>query len=93
MYWLVPKLFLIWCVLYKIDPDAKTIIPTENHKPKSKLNNIPATIAPNATKNPMAKMLRKKEKSAFVLNTTKVNPKNKLPVIITACVNNAAPSV
>ena len=71
-------------MLYKIDPDAKTIIPIENHKPKSKSNNIPATIAPIATKNPIAKMLRRNEKSALVLKTTNVNPKNKLPVIIAA---------
>jgi len=83
-YWSLSYLWTMFEVWYKIEPEASTTIPTLNHNPKSKPNNKPATIRPNAIKNPTAKADFINEKSFFVNNTIADNPENNDKVIIAA---------
>lgn len=90
-YWSSLYLCTILEVWYNIDPEAKTTIPTLNHKPKLKPNNTPATINPKAIKNPIAKIDFKKEKSFFVKSTIAESPENKDKVRIAAWLRISAP--
>ena len=57
-------LFTILDVWYKIEPDAKTTIPTLNHSPRLKAKMVPAIMRPQGIQKPMAKADFKK-KSLF----------------------------
>lgn len=90
-YWSLLYWYFKECVLYKIAPPANTHIPTENHNPKSKPKINPATINPNAIKNPTVNAPFKKEKSALVRNTIADKPANNPKVTIPACCKTYIP--
>ena len=72
---------------------ARKTIPTENHNPKSKPNNNPATIKPNAKNPPMIIMFFKNEKSVLVKNTTPDKPVKSANVKTAAYLIRCVPSV
>ena len=86
-YWSVEYLWTKLEVWYKIEPAARTIIPTENQSPRLKPNNKPATIKPMAIKKPIVKKRLINEKSFLVKSTIADKPVNNDKVKIAACLS------
>ncbi len=65
-------------------PAAKATIMVQKTTPRLNQNKILVTITPRATKPPIARILRRKEKSFLVVKAVKVRPPNNSAVIIPA---------
>ncbi len=82
-------------VVYSTLTDAKTIIATENHTPRSRLTPgiHERAMSPIAMKAPIFRKPPRNEKSFFVVNATAVIPATSAPVIKPAFEMIALPSI